>query len=86
VLRGGTGWYQTDSRRALTRENVIRRLQANGFRRLAKVRVAGSNPVVRSKKVRMIAAGVDVRTVSGRLGHRRTSTTTDRYAAFVPAS
>jgi len=35
---------------------------------------------------RMIAAGVDVRTVSGRLGHRRTSTTTDRYAAFVPAS
>ena len=32
------------------------------------------------------AAGVDVRTVSGRLGHRRTSTTTDRYAAFVPAS
>lgn len=35
---------------------------------------------------RMIAAGVDVRTVSGRLGHRRTSTTTDRYAAFVPAA
>ncbi len=35
---------------------------------------------------RMIAAGIDVRTVSGRLGHRRTSTTTDRYAAFVPAA
>ena len=35
---------------------------------------------------RMISSGVDVRTVSGRLGHRRTSTTTDRYAAFVPAA
>jgi integrase len=35
---------------------------------------------------RMISSGVDVRTVSGRLGHRRTSTTVDRYAAFVPAS
>ncbi len=23
VLRGGTGWYQPDSRRALTRENVV---------------------------------------------------------------
>lgn len=35
---------------------------------------------------RMISSGIDVRTVSGRLGHRRTSTTTDRYAAFVPAT
>ncbi len=35
---------------------------------------------------RMISCGIDVRTVSGRLGHRRTSTTTDRYAAFVPAA
>jgi integrase len=35
---------------------------------------------------RMISSGVDVRTVSGRLGHRRTSTTVDRYAAFVPAT
>ncbi len=35
---------------------------------------------------RMITSGVDVRTVSGRLGHRRTSTTVDRYAAFVPAT
>lgn len=35
---------------------------------------------------RMISSGIDVRTVSGRLGHRRTSTTTDRYAAFVPAA
>ncbi len=34
----------------------------------------------------MISSGVDIRTVSGRLGHRRTSTTTDRYAAFVPAA
>lgn len=34
----------------------------------------------------LISSGVDVRTVSGRLGHRRTSTTMDRYAAFVPAA
>jgi len=33
----------------------------------------------------MISRGIDLRTVSGRLGHRRTSTT-DRYAAFVPAA
>lgn len=33
----------------------------------------------------LLAAGVDVRTVSGRLGHKRTSTTLDLYAAFVPA-
>jgi hypothetical protein len=35
---------------------------------------------------RLISSDVDVRTVSGRLGHRRTSTTMDRYAAFVPAA
>lgn len=34
----------------------------------------------------LLAGGVDVRTVSGRLGHRRTSTTLDRYAHFVPAA
>lgn len=33
----------------------------------------------------MLAAGVDVKTVSGRLGHARTSTTLDIYAGFVPA-
>ena len=33
----------------------------------------------------LLAAGVDPRTVSGRLGHSRTSTTLDIYAAFVPA-
>lgn len=34
----------------------------------------------------MIASGVDVRTLAGRLGHRRTSTTLDCYAAFLPAA
>jgi integrase len=33
----------------------------------------------------LLAAGVDPRTVAGRLGHARTSTTLDVYAAFVPA-
>lgn len=33
---------------------------------------------------RALAAGVDVRTVSGRLGHAQTSTTTDIYAAWLP--
>jgi len=33
----------------------------------------------------LLAADVDPRTVSGRLGHARTSTTLDIYAAFVPA-
>lgn len=31
----------------------------------------------------LLASGVDVRTVAGRLGHARTSTTLDRYAAFI---
>ena len=34
----------------------------------------------------LLAAGVPLPTVSRRLGHRRTSTTSDIYAAFVPAS
>jgi integrase len=33
---------------------------------------------------RLLAAGIDVRTVSGRLGHSPTSTTLNVYAAFVP--
>jgi integrase len=33
----------------------------------------------------LLGAGVDVRTVAGRLGHARTSTTLDRYGAFMPA-
>lgn len=34
----------------------------------------------------LLAAGIDARTVAYRLGHARTSTTLDRYWAFVPAS
>jgi len=34
----------------------------------------------------LLAAGTDVRTVAGRAGHRRTSTTLDLYSAFLPAS
>lgn len=34
----------------------------------------------------LLAAGVDVRTVAGRAGHARASTTLDVYAAFVPAT
>lgn len=33
----------------------------------------------------LLSAGVDVRTVAGRLGHSRPATTLDRYAAFLPA-
>ena len=33
---------------------------------------------------RLLASGIDVRTVSGRLGHSLTSTTLNVYAAFVP--
>lgn len=33
----------------------------------------------------LIASGMDIRTVSGRLGHARTSTTLDIYADFMPA-
>ena len=33
----------------------------------------------------LLTAGVDARTVAGRLGHARASTTLDVYAAFVPA-
>jgi integrase len=33
---------------------------------------------------RLLAADVEVRTVSGRLGHSLTSTTLNVYAAFLP--
>ncbi|MGZ8726876.1 MAG: tyrosine-type recombinase/integrase [Aeromicrobium sp.] len=33
---------------------------------------------------RLLTSGIDVRTVSGRLGHSTTSTTLNVYAAFVP--
>jgi integrase len=33
---------------------------------------------------RLLAAGVDVRTVAGRLGHRNPSTTLNVYSHFVP--
>ena len=32
----------------------------------------------------LLGAGVDIRTVAGRLGHSRPATTLDRYAAFLP--
>jgi len=35
---------------------------------------------------RLLAAGVDIRTVAGRLGHRNPSTTLNVYAHFVPQS
>jgi integrase len=35
---------------------------------------------------RLLSAGVDVRTVAGRLGHRNASTTLNVYAHFVPQS
>jgi integrase len=35
---------------------------------------------------RLLAAGVDVRTVAGRLGHRNPSTTLNVYSHFVPAT
>lgn len=34
----------------------------------------------------LLAAGVDVKTVSGRAGHRRHATTTDVYGAVIPAN
>lgn len=49
-------------------------------------------PGVRLKELRhyvatqLLAAGVDVRTVAGRLGHAQTSMTTDVYAAWLPES
>jgi integrase len=33
---------------------------------------------------RLLAAGVDVRTVAGRLGHRHAATTLNVYSHFVP--
>jgi integrase len=35
---------------------------------------------------RLLTAGVDVRTVAGRLGHRNPSTTLNVYSHFVPES
>jgi integrase len=60
-------------------------------RSFAKIRTAAGVPGVRLHDLRhfvateLLAAGVDPRTVAGRLGHARTSTTLDIYAAWVPA-
>ena len=35
---------------------------------------------------RLLTAGIDVRTVAGRLGHRNPSTTLNVYSHFVPES
>ena len=35
---------------------------------------------------RLLAGGIDLRTVAGRLGHAKAGTTLNVYAAFVPAS
>ena len=48
ALQDRTGWYQPDPDNPLTWENVTGRHATSGARRLAKVRVAGSNPVARS--------------------------------------
>ena len=34
----------------------------------------------------LIMAGIDIRTVAGKLGHTKTSTTVDTYAQFVQAA
>lgn len=61
-------------------------------RKVRKVRRANELGHVQVRSLRhfmitqLLAAGVDVRTVSGRAGHARASTTLDIYAAFVPAT
>ncbi len=39
---------------------------------------------LRHYATRLLAAGVDVRTVAGRLGHRNAATTLNVYSHFVP--
>lgn len=61
-------------------------------REFGRLRSAAGLPHVKLKNLRhfvftqMIAAGVDIRTVSQRAGHERTSTTLDIYAAWVPGN
>ncbi len=61
-------------------------------RRWSRVRAAAGVPGLKLHSLRhftatqALDAGVPLRTVSARLGHRRTSTTSDIYAGFIPAS
>ena len=57
--------------RRLSRRHGLEHVQLRQFRHYA--------------ATQLLSAGVDVRTVAGRLGHSRPATTLDRYAAFLPA-
>lgn len=57
------------------------------FRRVARrvgLRAARLHDLRHFAATQMIAAGIDVRTVAGRLGHGQPWTTLNTYAAFVP--
>ncbi len=47
-------------------------------------REPGRGGVTAARATRLLSAGVDVRTVAGRLGHRNAATTLNVYSHFVP--
>jgi integrase len=69
---GGTPWYPDSASRAFTR--VCRRTGVGGVRR---------HDLRHYVATRLLSAGVDVRTVAGRLGHRNAATTLNVYSHFL---
>lgn len=97
VVAALTDWYQhvaqvaepqgfVFSRRLDGRDPVPVAKASRGFAALRKEAKLGPirfHDLRHGVATQLLSSGVDVRTVAGRLGHARTSTTLDRYAAFL---
>jgi len=70
---GSTPWHPDSTSRAF--RNVCKQAGVTGIR---------LHDLRHYVAARLLAAGVDVRTVAGRLGHRNPSTTLNVYSHFVP--
>lgn len=70
---GSSPWHPDSTTRAF--RNVCRQVGVNGVR---------LHDLRHYVATRLLAEGVDVRTVAGRLGHRNPSTTLNVYSHFVP--
>jgi integrase len=73
AIDGSSPWHPDSTSRAF--RNICKQAGVTGIR---------LHDLRHYVATRLLAAGVDVRTVAGRLGHRNPSTTLNVYSHFVP--